>query len=574
MEVPGKQRTYDTKTLDATCQPCSRDGETLPADVYCSVCKEFLCSTCRNEHMQFKATKGHALLHATDLPTQDESTECCDIHRGELIKYFCLNHQSLNCGHCSVLDHKACDQQIISDVAKEFKEDQEYMDITGAFAELLKKIDACSSDVESSFDIVRTLCEKETSEVGQYRDTLNKYIEERDNSLRKVIEQMKSNDETLLDTLRQRCVNLKSKAEESIGKLKAKEINAIRLFIEVKRTKKIFQGLRSALAAIRKEKTIHQYQFKKDHATEGVLASKTGLGTVENIQDKKKTESLGSADLTRMQFAETSPIPVNSKDDKTHCFLTNMLLLPRDRLLLTDFENATVKLVDLKTSRLLARVKLQSRPFSMCLINETMVAVSFPEVRGIQFLEIKEQILLGDMLKVVDKYYGIAYYDERLVVSHYSEKLALTDMKGKVVKEKNNKENKQQPFAYPWYLTVVRGHQGAVIYVSDLGTSTITKLDMDLNILQTFKDFALLRGPKAIATVENQLLICGSRSNSIICLDMSSGEITNLSLKAKEGIISPQSVCYSQQLGKLYVACQCEVDINKLVNVFVATQRH
>ncbi|XP_052809423.1 uncharacterized protein LOC128237884 [Mya arenaria] len=295
MEVSGKKLQTDASVLDTTfCQPCSQEGETLPAEAYCTVCREFMCSVCTNVHKKQKMSKFHALLDKSSMPTAmqgesdaPQSTEACNIHPEELIKYFCPTHQSLNCGHCLAKEHRTCHVDIISEISRGFKDHKEYADISKAISELSKALQHCAEEVETKLNLIKELAEDEVSNLREYRYKINTYFDDRENALLKFIEEMKSIDETRLHSIKPRCDDLKAKVDEMKCKLAEQERNNTQLFIEVKRAQKHIEILQSGLDDINKEMNFHRYKLRKDPATERMLSLNTGLGTIhEEVSDK------------------------------------------------------------------------------------------------------------------------------------------------------------------------------------------------------------------------------------------------------------------------------------------------
>ncbi|XP_052811279.1 uncharacterized protein LOC128238961 [Mya arenaria] len=661
-QVPGRKLQADVSSLDVSyCQPCSQDGETIPPEAYCTVCKEFMCSTCTSVHKKQRITKLHTLLDKTKMPTtmrgfttKDESTKPCDIHPDECIKYFCPNHQTLNCGHCSVLYHQSCKQQIISEIAKAFKEGQSYEAIKQVIVQFLKDIDACASAVKENTQLVEDLGEHEIAKIRKYRDQINKYFDEREQTLIETIAEMKNMDEILLNSLKLECDNLKTKVDEIKAKLTAQENNS-HLFIEAHISKNLLEGLQLSLAEIKKKNTIQQYQIRKDPATASLLGSRTGLGTFEklnssksldqrcerssrstiqnegkkntktsspssnvqavrdenattyvaatNIQSvgdikatktitaisfnpvpepplntsgtqtsakpKQKTQNIVSIDLNSMKLTPAPDILVKQPSDTKNCRLKDIILLSRDRLLLTDYTKDTLKLVDLKTSSIISEVCLPGRPLGMCHIAGDMVAVCV--THSIQFLETGGQLFLGKNIKVDDDCCDVGYHNDSLISAFKSGKVQKMNMEGKVLKKVSNSWFSSSPFKDLGYLKVVSKGLTAAIYVSDLSMHTITQLDMDLNILKTFQDPALRR-PVGITAVGNQLIICGLASNNIMCLDLPSGKMTQLLGKMEE-IALPRCVCYSQQQNKMYVTVWTCGNADNYVKVYNATPK-
>ncbi|XP_052791754.1 E3 ubiquitin-protein ligase TRIM71-like [Mya arenaria] len=129
MEVPGKKLQAGPSAADTTyCQPCEQDDEILPAEAFCTVCKEFFCSKCASLHRKQKISRSHNLLDKSNMPTSISGhednhgyTEPCKTHPEESIKYFCSAHQTLICGHCAVQNHRSCHADVISDISRPSK---------------------------------------------------------------------------------------------------------------------------------------------------------------------------------------------------------------------------------------------------------------------------------------------------------------------------------------------------------------------------------------------------------------------------------------------------------------------
>ncbi|XP_052783496.1 uncharacterized protein LOC128219640 [Mya arenaria] len=588
MEVPGKKLQAGPSTAGTTyCQPCEQDDEILPAELYCTVCKEFFCSNCARVHRKQKISRSHPLLNKSDMPTtisviEDECTELCEIHPKEVIKYFCPTHHTLNCGHCVVHNHRTCYVDVISDVSKAFKDGQEYGDVIKAIARLFENIDSCASDVENNVEAVAKLGENEIYKLRRYREEVNKYFEEREQALFKLTEKMKTKDEELLRSLKPKYTNLKSKLEEINVKLEGQKNNMIQLFIETKRAKKLLEVLQNDLADINKEHVIDHYEFRKDPATERLIASDTGLGTLKNIvtephkvatasaesdhgivgltlQGGGQMETMATAeptvnqvtvDLTILRFTPAKNIPMTSPIDNKNCYLSSMLHLAGSRLLLADFSKKNIKVVDMQTNSLVFQISVPGQPWDMCHLPGDRVAVSMT-VKGIQFMETGGQLAMGDRIEVDGDCRGIAYHEDMLIVSDYYGKVAVLDMNGNAMRQIERDGNGTELFKCPFYLTVVGEGSTAFIYISDRVRNTITKLDINLNILKTFQDPAL-KSLRSITALGDQLLICCNGSNTNMILDLFTVQMTQLMGK-KEAIRNPLCAFYCPQQNKLLV---------------------
>ncbi|XP_052811336.1 uncharacterized protein LOC128238986 [Mya arenaria] len=228
-----------------------------------------------------------------------------------------------------------------------------------------------------------------------------------------------------------------------------------------------------------------------------------------------------------------------------------MLTLNGDRVLMADSRNSKMKMIDLRTNKLMFEVSLQSQPQSMCILSGERLAVCLPNKGRIQFLKTLGQLSLEEDINVYSRCLAIGYHNGRLIVSYTGGKFEIMDMGGNVVKTIDKDDSRQSIFGKPSHLEVVSEDKTAVIYVSDSSKSTITKLDMNLNILRTFKDPAL-KAPEGITAVGNQLLVCGWGSNNIMCMDLPSGKMTQL-LGKVEGIERPRTVSYNHKQNHIYV---------------------
>ncbi|XP_052811192.1 uncharacterized protein LOC128238913 [Mya arenaria] len=250
-------------------------------------------------------------------------------------------------------------------------------------------------------------------------------------------------------------------------------------------------------------------------------------------------------DLTNLKFTPATTINVNFPSDADPICLNDMVLLGGDRLILVDLNNKKVKMVDLGTNNLMSQISVPGGPRNICLLPGDRVAVY--SVNGsIQFMKALGQLTLERSIEVGRGSRSIGYHNERLIVAYMSGIVVIMDMTGNRLKN-----SEKSIFSHILSLTVVNEGQDAVIFVSAYENNTITKLDMDLNILQIFQN-PELRGPAGMIAVGSQLLICGSVSNNIMCLHLPNRQMTQL-LGKKDGIQKPLGVCFSQQQNRLYV---------------------
>ncbi|XP_052778905.1 uncharacterized protein LOC128216385 [Mya arenaria] len=529
--VSGKKAPEGTGSVsDHTfCQTCANDGKDIPPDAFCTVCKEFLCSNCARVHRNMKLTKSHPLQDKSTMPSslQPESenkhfTETCQRHAEEFIKYFCPNHETLLCGDClAEKEHSSCTIERISQVAKRYKEGPKYNGLKAALVQVVNDIGNLSDNIQASMNYIDEESFTNINALRKFRNEINQYLDKREQKLLEEIEQKKKNSQSLLSELKSNCQDIQAATEKLKAELQAKEVNSNQLFISGTSAIKELVGFQSALKDIRGKKSVSYFKFTRDPTTEQLLASCTAIGRVDQVasdladqvasdladkvasdladqvasdladqQTKLQEPALnqGRADLRQYQFSKLPGIPVKTAADASYCFLTGVAFLSGDRLLLADFSNCSVKLVDTTTNKIVSQVKLPDKPWGLCLLPGEKAAVTLPREKKIQFVSTKGNATLQDVVKVDGQCCGIDFCDDNLIVSFILPgKVVMMDMTGKVKKSVNKESIGKPLFQFPSYLTVTRENQSTpAIYVSDRNTNTITKLSISLEMLQSY----------------------------------------------------------------------------------------
>ena len=247
--------------------------------------------------------------------------------------------------------------------------------------------------------------------------------------------------------------------------------------------------------------------------------------------------------------------------DAAGCYLNDIVLLPSCNLLITDWFNMSVNVIDAHTGRLLSHVQLRGRPDRLCLLPGNRAAVSLPDNKMILTIDVSaDQLKLLDSVNVVGVCVGLAYLNNNFIVGLEDKHcVASINIEGKLLKSVSKDNTGKELFKYPDNICVTKEKSSPSIYVSDSGTDTITRLSEELDVLQTFK--VPVKGwPVGLTTAGGgQLLVgqCGlNDDNRLWVLDTSTGEYTELSL----GLLGTRTlwcsgacVAFCPRLGRMYV---------------------
>jgi len=251
-------------------------------------------------------------------------------------------------------------------------------------------------------------------------------------------------------------------------------------------------------------------------------------------------------DLTKARLKRQPDIQL----DGGACWITDMMVVTPDTLLVSNNGRKCVQLVDSRNGRVLDEVQLKDAPYQICLTDRNTAAVNVGE-KTIQMIQMKDKTLtLGKVLTVSNVIHGITSSRNSLVVSYDRPPwLEVVSMDGKVI---HQFDGKSKHFISPCFTCTTP--KGSVL-ISDYGANTITKVDTNLDILQTFNS-PLLQVPRGITSItEDQILVCSHNNHRILLLQPSSETMRTL-LGEDDGIFIPYSLAYCPDQKKVFVASQ------------------
>ena len=177
--------------------------------------------------------------------------------------------------------------------------------------------------------------------------------------------------------------------------------------------------------------------------------------------------------------------------------------------------------------------------------------MTLPDQKRIESIRVEGDTLsLDGSIDVKGTVFGIAKSNNHLIVSYKDPgRLEKITMEGRVTHQLNNHTAGRELFKYPEFITT--SHDGN-IFIADYGTHTISQLDQNLQVVQTFTS-PMLQSPVGIVTVSNtQLLVASRYSHNILMLDTTTGSMTSL-LGQAEGIQDPWALGWCPVSRKLYV---------------------
>ena len=159
-----------------------------------------------------------------------------------------------------------------------------------------------------------------------------------------------------------------------------------------------------------------------------------------------------------------------------------MVLVSPTKLLLSNFEDKQVILVNSKSGQVLSKIVLQDNPRYICMTSAHKAATTLVN-KHIQFIKVNGITLEADKTVNVDvDVMGIAGYKNNLVVSYDPPGVRIISKDGAVIHKMDYITAGRELFENPRWIATTSDDS---IYVTDWGTNEITRLDSNLTILQT-----------------------------------------------------------------------------------------
>ena len=243
------------------------------------------------------------------------------------------------------------------------------------------------------------------------------------------------------------------------------------------------------------------------------------------------------------------------------CGITSCVCVSDNRLLLSDFTNDKLKLINAKWA-IQYFLKLDSRPWDLASISEREAIVTLPHIRKLQFIAVNDKLKLGKRIKVFKKCWGVDYRNDKLYVvcAEVGEgEIQVLDMKGQCLSRFTG-SNGITKFQYPRYIAVDENER---LYVSDRRTDTLTCLNKTGKTVYSYTDSELKYPLGVIVDGKQNAYVCGQNSNNIQIIDARGNKVETL-LEQKDGIRNPWVIAYKAKENAVVVGA----DVGNEISVY------
>ncbi|XP_053402777.1 uncharacterized protein LOC128558034 [Mercenaria mercenaria] len=565
MEVSGRRSSNDKNLslsrgsaddFEFSCQPCAGEGHHVEAAGFCQNCEEYLCITCYKYHCKPTPTRHHVLLDKYNMPKDKTPSSAkygctltCTKHASEIVKFFCKQHDAVGCGDCMILDHKSCKIDFIADISKDFIDGEEYEQLVTRAKQLENYAKSLKNEVKEDGKEVYRLYAKAVGDIRAFRKQLNKYLEDMEQKLLDQCETLKMKTDTMLKAVENELEPMKLELENIHSQLASQAKQSGDLFMQAKQIICRLKKIEEELKFLNDKNESSMYTFEKNNKILEYFQMKQGsLGDLrpKQIRNRQIMSAMRLQDLTPALAGEVS---VKSSSDYSGCWITGILAIAPDTLVCTDHNNNTVKQIDTKSDTITSELKLTAGPWDITYVSYDQLAVTVTDEKKICFLSFRSGLSKTCGIAVNGKCYGIAYSNDRLVVSYFAPpKVEILSLDGKVIQRIDTDSSGKALFQYPRYVAVDR--DGNCIYVSDYSAPSVTKVTTSGKILDTYKDTKLLH-PDGIAVYsDGSVLVCNPVNDNLHLLSSENKKIKTVLNKTER----PQALCFNRESDSLFLS--------------------
>ncbi|XP_052778747.1 uncharacterized protein LOC128216218 [Mya arenaria] len=328
------------------------------------------------------------------------SIDKCDQH-GKELEVHCDDHQELCCSVCVALNHSSISH--LPDLAKGFLQTAEFKQLPAAVDNIKSRLYNLTNSMKNyqaslrdSYENILVIIKALRDEINQILDTLEERTVEQLDSIMKDLEKSIKDDLETCAYMDDQLNIMIEKQQHMAGK---KETSSFIGFIKCQ------SKLSEAKYFVDKIRGKEGVKYKSDESVLQPLRKLSRLGNAERVP----SIYVGTAQ-------NSSHFKVRIEKDKKRCYIAGICELPSGEMVLTNYTNDRVKLLN-RQFEVIAYCDLLATPEHLCHTTDNDVAVAVSDTNEVHFLAVTKGKLQA-MRKFTIHHYccSIAHHNDQLYV--------------------------------------------------------------------------------------------------------------------------------------------------------------
>ena len=542
------------EVLQHTCGPCKDDGETKEAKYLCEICNVHLCFDCRNDHKTFKATKNHSIVYAQGSTSSKVAFAIlCGCDQKRAVEVYCEKHAEVICPTCEAIKHRNCKTCPIKH--KVTKDDKKHVKKVIDKAKALKvEIETLKKDGEANRKKFGSKTEECKKEITAFRRDINKILDKMENEIivtlgKKSTQQLQAIEKKIATlTASLQALDIDLDILENANKTSRDEI----FFSANVKLSKSISEYNELTKDIRNSMQSPNLEFQENKELIDMLRSVEGFGRIEVAEaDSTQQDHLMILD---MEIKSTKEVNIKLSDESTTPYITGFTFLSNGRILLCDYKNQKVKLLDSDMS-VKKSLKLDT-PYNVAAVGENEAIITFGRSNNdLQYINTHPELKLGKMISLPNKCYGLRVVNDEIYSTFHKgsghDEIWRLDRAGNIV---SKIVLTQSSSTSSHYLGLCLVGPSPRVYLTDWINSRVTCFQLDGKMVYQYKDKELKQPFGIYVDSVGNSLVCGTDSHNVVVITADGRKHGEL-LTSKD-MRNPRCIDYRPEDNTLIVGCE------------------
>ncbi|XP_060557645.1 uncharacterized protein LOC132718052 [Ruditapes philippinarum] len=546
-------RQIDTDILsdeifDVLCSMCRNEGRNTEGEKYCVDCKDYFCVSCVKVHSKVPLCAGHKVLDKSQVKSGTSKAlprapaERCDRHSHKHIDMYCQNHDNVGCSTCMAVDHRLCKETFY---IPEFIQNNTYQvesrDIQTKLKETAKTLEKQADRFKQDKQKLLKRKAEILADIRKFRQELNDQLDKLEkSSIDEIESKVKCLEDKIEDSLKQLQAN-KSRIRSANDKLTSTNTNHSKVFVNVKMGEDAANVAKKYMEHVKIKSTIEDIEFQPDRTILTQLEQKKTIGILSE-KPAKTADNL-------FQTKGNQSYNVKAKSDKVDCDIMSACCMEDGTIILADFSNNKLKRLHSYNYTVTDYCDLPERPWQVCMINNTQVAVTVSSKKEVHFISLERNMKTTNKINTGFDCFGLAYANSNLYISDFTS-IYMYTLSGKKLKQFSKDQSRQKLFSYIHSLAVSK--DATRIYVADFNNELIV-LDNNGQVITSFNDGQLKGANCCYLTEAGSVLVSGLLSNNVLQFTCD-GKLIGEVIKVDSGTWGFRSVWCNQQMTKMCIS--------------------
>ncbi|XP_060605722.1 uncharacterized protein LOC132758183 [Ruditapes philippinarum] len=535
--------------FDVLCSMCRNEGRNTEGEKYCVDCLDYFCVSCVKVHSKVPVLAGHKVLDKSQVKSGTNKglprapAERCDRHSHKHIDMYCQNHDNVGCSTCMAVDHRLCkDTFYIPEFIQNNTYQVEPRDIQAKLKEIAKTLEKQADRFKQDKQRLLKRRAEILADIRKFRQEINGQLDKLEkSSIDEIESKVKCLEDKIEESLKQLQAN-KSRIRSANSKLASTNTNHSEVFVYVKMGEDAVNVANKYIEHAKIKSTVEDIEFQPDRTILTQLEQKKTIVTLS----EKPTKTADNL----FQIKGNRSYNVKVKSDENVCYIRSACCMKDGTIILTDRSNNKLKCIHSYNYTVTDYCDLSGRPWQVCMINNTQVAVTIPSKKEVHFISLERKMKTTNKIHTDFECYGLAYANNNLYIADNDTSVYMYTLSGRKLNQFSKDQSGHKLFSSIYSLAV---RQDATrIYVADNCKGLIV-LDNNGQVITSFNDKQLKWANCCYLTEAGSLLVSGDDSNNVLQFTCD-GELIGEVIKADSGKKWIQSVCCNQQMTKMCIS--------------------